>query len=445
MQITNNLTDQLPTASIAILSPNGGGKQMFAKTLVEQLQQPNKQVGLVSFESQQQTYEHELKIDLSDITNEVDPGTLAKDFLPADKLDHPLIKALHLEHRLNTGYRSLSSGEGRKLLLLKEIFAGSQVLICDNPFDSLDTNSCDALSSALEQVSHAGVQVILMLSNLVDLPDWVEQLAWLNQQQFDVLGANNSNNQQTIKNHFADLVKQDGQWPQNHKRLADYPHTNIAELIDCQVIYDGQAIFPAQSLTIKPLQHTLITGANGSGKSTLLQLITGDCPQCFSNNVTVFGFRRGKGETIWDIKKHTGLVSADLHRNYRVNCNVLTVVLSGLFDSIGVYKQVEASQIQMAKQWLNKVGLADKSQILFNQLSFGEQRLVLIARALVKTPLMLVLDEPTLGLDESNRLRILQFLQSIEQQQYSTILMVSHRQDEHLALFKQRIHLAADS
>ncbi|WP_111979797.1 ATP-binding cassette domain-containing protein [Algibacillus agarilyticus] len=428
--------------TIAIFSPNGGGKQMFSQRLIDQHQQQNKKIGLVSFESQQQTYEHELKIDLSDITNEVDPGTLAKDFLPADQLGHPLIKSMHLTHKLNTGYRSLSSGESRKLLLLKAIFSGCEAIICDNPFDSLDSDSCLALSVALEQVHNSGVHVILMLSNLIDLPTWIPQLAWLNKQQLALVGANNSNNVRIIHNNFAALVKQQGEWPQNHKRLADYPHSEMAKLVNCQVIYNDKAIFSSQNLSIKPLQHTLITGANGSGKSTLLQLITGDCPQCFSNQVTVLGYRRGSGETIWDIKKHIGLVSADLHRSYRVNCNVLTVVISGLFDSIGVYKPVENNHISLAKQWLNKVGLVDKSQTLFNQLSYGEQRLVLIARALIKVPLMLVLDEPTLGLDESNRHRILQFLQSIEQQAYSTILMVSHRQDEHLALFKQKIQLA---
>ena len=203
----------------------------------------------------------------------------------------------------------------------------------------------------------------------------------------------------------------------------------------------GRSILQDLSLNIAPLQHTLVTGENGAGKSTLLGLITGDCPQCFSNDVSVFGYRRGTGESVWEIKRHLGLVSNDLHRRYTVRCDVLAAVCSGFHDSIGVYDPVSDFQVRLAREWLAAVGMEAKASLPLHSLSYGEQRLVLIARAMVKSPLLLVLDEPTQGLDEMNRGRILDFLTSIEARRHSTLLFVSHRQDEHLPLFRQHIHL----
>ncbi|MCE9944141.1 ATP-binding cassette domain-containing protein, partial [Aeromonas rivipollensis] len=139
------------------------------------------------------------------------------------------------------------------------------------------------------------------------------------------------------------------------------------------------------------------------GKSTLLALITGDHPQGYSNDLRLFGVRRGSGESIWEIKRHIGLVSPALHLDYRVHCSVQTVILSGFYDSIGLYTRPGDRQLALANQWLALLGLKDQGALPFHALSFGQQRLVLIARALVKHPPLLILDEPLQGLDPLNR------------------------------------------
>jgi molybdate transport system ATP-binding protein len=229
--------------------------------------------------------------------------------------------------------------------------------------------------------------------------------------------------------------------PDDAIQLESYEAPYVAELNDCTVQYGGRQVLRELTVKIAPLQHTLVTGENGAGKSTLLGLITGDCMQCFSNDVTVFGHRRGSGESVWEIKRHLGLVSNDLHRRYTVRCDVLSVICSGFFDSIGLYDAPTEQQVRLGKEWLRAVGIADQVETPFQSLSNGEQRLVLIARAMVKSPLLLVLDEPTQGLDELNRERILGFMSAIEARRHSTLLFVSHRADEFLPLFKQHIHL----
>jgi molybdate transport system ATP-binding protein len=185
-------------------------------------------------------------------------------------------------------------------------------------------------------------------------------------------------------------------------------------------------------------EHTLIEGPNGSGKSTLLEMISGDHPQAYSNDLHLFGRRRGSGETVWDIKKNVGLVSSKLHREYRVGGSVEEVLISGLFDSIGLYQPPEPSQRARARAWLDWLELGIRPVDAFRELSFGQQRFVLIARAAIKVPPLLIMDEPTSGLDPDNRERALDLIASLCTQQKSTVLMVTHRDDER-AFWERRI------
>jgi len=433
-----------------VLGRNGAGKQYLDQLLtgilipnsVEQLRLPAAdKVGMVSFESQQTIYEHELKIDATDYLNSNDVGTLAKDFLPTDKLNDPLIDEFGLRHRLESGYRQLSTGEGRKLLILQAIFSGIELLVCDNPFDSLDEASCIALSNALARLSQSGINVLLMLSNRQDIPTWCNKIAFIERGRLDVIGEPEA--EETKRQLDALLAPEldDVAWPEAMRQLEHYQHPYLVKLNKGKVHYNGVNVFEDLNVSIKPLQHTLITGANGSGKSTLMQLITGDCTQCYSNDINVLGFKRGSGESIWDLKKQMGIVSSEFHRQYRVSGDLLTVVLSGFYDSIGLYEQPEQHQITIARQWLAKIGLLDHQYSAFQSLSYGEQRLTLIARALVKSPYLLILDEPTQGLDELNRHRLLNFLEHLAEQKHSTMLLVSHRKDEFLAIFEQHIKL----
>ena len=433
-----------------VLGKNGSGKQYLDQILTGELQPDSvdtfkipcvDKVGMVSFETQQGVYEHELKIDSSDDKNANDIGTKAKDFLPQDKWDDVLISEFGLSHRLESGYRQLSTGEGRKLLILQAIFNGVELLVCDNPFDSLDEASCIALSTALERLTKTGIQVLLMLNNRQDIPLWCNNIAFIERGQLDIVGKLESDETKRQLDALLTPVPDNVSWPTNTQELCDYKHPHLVNLIKGKVQYNGVKVFEDLDVAIKPLQHTLITGPNGSGKSTLMQLITGDCTQCYSNDIHVLGYKRGSGESIWELKKDMGIVSSELHREYRVNGDLLSVVLSGFYDSIGLYQQAEQDKIEIARQWLDKIGMLAHQNTSFRSLSYGEQRLALIARALVKSPYLLILDEPTQGLDELNRHRVLNFLEHLAEQKHSTMLLVSHRKDEFLSIFEQHIKL----
>ena len=430
---------------------NGSGKQLIDQLLVGELAPKRgeldrhidpSQIALISFERQQAIYEEERRLAATDIIPEEEQGTRVAKFLPETRLEDPLIDLLNMRHRLHAFYRELSTGESRKLLVLKALLEDARLLICDNPFDSLDQGTVKSLNQTFRRAVISGATVVLLLSNRSDIPEWVTEFAFVGDGLLEAFSRGPREEQlSALERKINQNVIVQPSIPDDSIALESYSAPFIAELNHCIVRYGGRRVLDDVSLQIAPLQHTLVTGENGAGKSTLLGLITGDCLQCFSNEVSVFGHRRGSGESVWEIKRHLGLVSNDLHRRYTVRCDVLSVICSGFYDSIGLYDPVTEMQTRIGKQWLAAVGMAEKERVAFQSLSYGEQRLVLIARAMVKSPLLLVLDEPTQGLDETNRERVLSFMSAIEARRHSTLLFVSHREDEFLPLFKQHVHL----
>lgn len=433
-----------------VVGPNGSGKQFIDQLLLGQLKADGREsvihdlplsaINLVSFERQQAIFEQELKLAATDLLPESETATLTIDFLPAEKCGDPLIDTLNLRHRLDRPYTQLSTGESRKLLIAQALLNGAEVLILDNPFDSLDQQACENLAAALKAVWQAGTTLVLLLSNRSDIPSWCSALATVQGGSLQCLDNDDVAHQNRVLEALFSPTEQPD-WPEQAWQLEDFPHDDIINIANASVRYGEQIVLRNLTLQVAPLEHTLITGENGAGKSTLLGLITGDNPQCYNNDVRVLGYRRGHGESIWELKQQMGIVSSELHRLYRVRCDALTAVCSGFFDSIGVYERVNEVQINIAKQWLKAAGLGGRGSEPFHTMSYGEQRLVLIARALVKSPLLLVLDEPTQGLDELNRSRILNLLQTLEARRHTTLIFVSHRQDEYLSLFKRHLHL----
>lgn len=208
--------------------------------------------------------------------------------------------------------------------------------------------------------------------------------------------------------------------------------------------YEERQVIEALSIDLEPGKFYGILGPNGCGKTTLLNLVTADNPQAYANEIYLFGRRRGSGESIWEIKRQTGYVSSELQIRYRQPLTAFEVVLSGFFDSVGLYRDFTRTQKETAEHWLEILGVADKSDRIFNQLSYGEQRMMLLARSLVKMPPILILDEPCQGLDRTNRGRILDAIDVIGAHSQTTIIYVTHYPDEipacmtRMLLFEER-------
>ncbi len=443
----------LPGEAWCLIGSNVSGIERFCDVLAGEapearagrLQLPSN-LGLLSFKWQQSIFEAELRKDDTDFLDRVDPGTPARDFLTDIERHHHLIDLFSLTGLLDRGYRQLSSGQVRKLCLLQQITRGVAFLVLENPYEGLDLASCRDLDRVLAELRDQGLGILLLVNNTGDIPPWCTHLGAFKDGALVVQGSRSAVLAEitTLLTHQPPLFRVAVEELREERQAISTSESgaNLVTLRQGFARYGEGEVFTGLDLTINPGDHTLVTGPNGCGKSTLLQLITGDHPLCYANNLTLFGRRRGSGESIWDLKRQMGIVSAELHRNHRVAGSALAIVLSGLFDSIGLYTRPSTAQQQLARRWLQRLGLGDRAERAFRQLSFGEQRLILLARALIKVPRLLILDEPTQGLDEANRVALLDFLSEIAKEELATILFVSHRPDEFRDFFSQQVRFS---
>ena len=351
--------------------------------------------------------------------------------------------------RAMTPVRALSGGERNRLLLARLFLKPSNLLILDEPFDGLDVNSRRQLADHLATLHDAGYTLVLVLNRFDDIPDFVPFAGVLADCTLTEIGEKKALLEQTLIAQLAHSEKLSGMTlpepdaPSARLALPDGQPRIV--LRDGVVSYNDRPIINHLSWTVAPGEHWQVVGPNGAGKSTLLSLVTGDHPQCYSNNLTLFGRRRGSGETIWDIKKHIGYVSSSLHLDYRVSTTVRNVILSGYFDSIGIYQAVSDKQRKLVDEWLAILGMdARSADAPFHSLSWGQQRLALIVRALVKHPTLLILDEPLQGLDPLNRLVVRRFIDVLISEGKTQLLFVSHHAEDAPECITHRLEFVAD-
>lgn len=433
--------------SWAFVGANGSGKSALARALSGELtllkgerHSDFRHVVRLSFEQLQKLVSDEWQRNNTDLLSqdEDDTGRTTAEIIQ-EELNDParctqLAEQFGITPLLTRRFKYLSTGETRKTLLCRALMAQPDLLILDEPFDGLDVNSRAQLATLLGELSQQGYTVVLVLNRFDEIPDFIEQVGVLadctltsqgprQQVMADALVA-----QLAHSENLNGLTLPETEDPTQVIRLPD--DRPLIVLRDGVVSYNDRPILNQLSWQVNPGEHWQIVGPNGAGKSTLLSLITGDHPQGYSNDLTLFGRRRGSGETIWDIKRHIGYVSSSLHLDYRVSSSVRNVILSGFFDSIGIYQAVSDRQHQLTSQWLALLGLGAMGDAPFHSLSWGQQRLALIARALVKHPALLILDEPLQGLDPLNRQLVRRFVDVLIQQGSTQLLFVSHHAED---------------
>ena len=217
------------------------------------------------------------------------------------------------------------------------------------------------------------------------------------------------------------------------------PRVNVREQVAPEVFvemkgvtvkFDDAVIFDNFDWAVRRGENWAVLGPNGAGKTTLLDLITGDNLQGYANEIYLFGVLKGSGETIWDIREKIGVVSSELQVRYRKGIQSRDVVASGLFDSIGLFRRLSPEERRTVEDWMDLLGILPMAERVFDRLSYGERRMVLIARAMVKSPPLLILDEPCQGLDPANRRKMLKLIDRIGAGTGTRIIYVSHYEEE---------------
>ena len=430
---------------VAFVGRNGSGKSILAKALAGdqtilsgKVINRFKSIAHISFEHLQKIIDDEWKRNNTDMLSdkEDDTGLTTSEMIQEDNQDQTLCENLALQfgiaHLLNRRFKYLSTGETRKTLICRTLMSKPELLILDEPFDGLDVASRANLAEILSQLSKQNITIVMVLNRFNEIPLFVKYIGLLASCQLLKYGTKDTILDDVAVKQLANLEHLSNFTLPDPDEIS-VPLPNDLDRIILNngfVQYDGKAIINGLSWQVRANENWQIIGPNGAGKSTLLSLITGDHPQGYSNDLTLFGRRRGSGETIWDIKRHIGYVSSSFHLDYRISLSVENVLASGYFDSIGLYQAPSDKQLKLVKQWLQLLDLTELAEKPFKSLSWGLQRLVLIARALVKHPTLLILDEPLQGLDYLNRELVKSWIDNLIDRGNTQLLFVSHHTED---------------
>ncbi|MCM1518868.1 MAG: ATP-binding cassette domain-containing protein [Pseudoflavonifractor sp.] len=320
----------------------------------------------------------------------------------------------------------LSSGELRKLLIINLLFELPDVLILDNPYIGLDADSRQLLDDTVREISAGGVAVIMLLCNPGDIiPGTATVIPIDNLTLGEPISVDGD--VEAVRERMARLFDYDVDFDSLPDTAPDTERFDVVfSLNGCQVRYGRRVILQDVSWTVRQGECWSLTGPNGSGKSTLLSLVHADNPQGYSNDIVLFDRRRGTGESIWDIKRRIGYISPEMHLYFGRGGTVLSIVAQGLNDTVGNFKRLHDDQVTLAERWLEALHISHLADRRFNTLSSGEQRLVLLARTLIKRPQLLILDEPLHGLDAGRKRAVRKIVDNLVARHGITLIYVTH-------------------
>ena len=464
----------------AILGPNGSGKSTLVRSLWGGVPlrsgriiydfahrgsqplslAPKEAIGYVSFEMHQSLLEHEaLQEEIREYAGKKEEVTTAREVICSGLLaaraltaeDGPKAEAvaeiLGIQGLLERGITSLSTGEIRKTLIGRALMKTPHLLILDEPFDGLDENSRDSLARTIDQLMNGPMRVILVAHRLEEVVSSVTHVLFVKNGRLFGQGPKEemltTENVSSLYGCALRVERTNGRFglapgfAKTENLTADPPagqgETEIPETLiemrNTTIRYGTFTALDKLDWVVKKGENWALLGPNGSGKSTILKLILGDHLQAYANEIKIFGRAKGSGETLWEIKKRIGIVSSELQVQYRKKMSAYDVIASGFYDSIGLYRQPTPEQKKEADRWVAVMRLEDLAGEPYHHLSYGQRRMILLARAMAKSPMLLIVDEPCHGLDIPNRLRILNLLEKIGRTRTQILYVTNHREE----------------
>lgn len=337
-----------------------------------------------------------------------------------------IINELHLSHLLDEHVIKLSNGESKRAGIAAALLRSPVLLLLQHPFTGLDAPSREEIKKLINAVSASGITLAISVP-AAEIPECITHVAVFN----------NGNTIQTFsKKEFQNYAMPVFKKPEIGKlksllSINSLPVFNtMVSMKNVSIKYDDKLILDNINWTIHQGERWALSGPNGAGKTTLLSLINGDNPQAFANDMVLFDRKKGSGESIWDIKKKIGFFSAELYQYFPLDTSCLHAVESGFYDTSGLFRPSNAHTSSIAFQWMEIMGIAALAQKSLRKMSAGERRLCLLARALVKNPPLLILDEPCQGFNEYEQMFFKNLLDTICALSNLTLIYVSHYREE---------------
>ncbi|MBW2412634.1 MAG: ATP-binding cassette domain-containing protein [Deltaproteobacteria bacterium] len=465
----------------AVLGPNGSGKSTLVKCLFGAVpvvrgsityhemgtgktspSAGSSRIGYVSSELHRSVFEREtLKDSFRDFSGNIDDVTTLRDMILegipknnserqkyANRLDRNA-PGLEIDGLLLRDIKTLSTGDISKALIARALIKQPRLLILDEPFEGLDKSSRIVLSGWINELMQRSMQVILVTHRIEEiLPNITHVLFLRYGKVFDygkretkltpaavkkVYEIDDSTGHQKLLEKankisaLTDKTQVLGQKPKSEAMPV------LIDMRNVNVIWGGKKALNGFNWVMKAGENWALCGPSGAGKTTVLKLILGENLQAYANEIYLFGSRKGHGESLWDIKKRIGFISSELQKKHPHYLPVLDIVCSGFHDTVGLYKRCNIDELNTAKEWMEILDITDLAESNFGRLSHGQKQLVLIARAMVKLQVLLILDEPCDGLDIANRQKVIHVLDLIGHLSGVNLLYVPNRDDEMLS------------
>jgi molybdate transport system ATP-binding protein len=339
------------------------------------------------------------------------------------------IAALNLIHLCDKQIIKLSNGETKRLMIAAALLKNPVILLLDNPMTGLDVETRKSFNVLLNEIAESGISII-MATSAYELPDVVSNVAVLDNGSISHSLTKQEFEQSKLQSTEKTVVDSDVL-----KQLLDTPavqHTyrQIVSMNNVVIKYGEKVILNNVNWQVNPGERWALLGHNGAGKSTLLSLINGDNPQAYANNIILFDKKRGTGESIWDIKSKIGFVSPELYQYFPTDNSCLQVIESGFYDTLGLFRPSVKTRADLALSWMKALEIDQYARHLLKNIPASAQRLCLLARALIKSPALLIFDEPCQGLDDHQQQHFKSVVDAICSISNVTLIYVTHYQHE---------------
>jgi molybdate transport system ATP-binding protein len=391
-----------------------------------------KQTGAwISFDREREIRNILRRDDDSEFLGRPDEGTTVEYFLDVPD-GYRFINPELLEKIRDRGIRNLSTGEFRQVLIAREAGMKPALAVLDEPFEGLDITARPRLMEQLSEWSGTDTLIVLTVNRLEDIPPFATGLALLDDDRLAAAGRPS----EILKSALALSMFNAGQNALQGHRIPPPPvpieilGKNLIEMKDVSLAYSGRTVLETVNWSVDAGESWLLTGPNGSGKTTLMNLISGDEPRGYGQNLRLFGKQKGSGEATSEIKSRIGQVSSILQEAAPRHADLVEIVGSGLRESMVLTSPLDGFETGLVNHWLDLLGLSEKKGMPFFRLSYGDRRMAMIGRAMIKHPPLLLLDEPMHGLDTEARIRISNLVEFLIEHTQTTVLFVSHRPDD---------------
>lgn len=337
-----------------------------------------------------------------------------------------VLELMNLRELADKSLLKLSNGESRRLAIAGGLLRQPTLFLMDHPMTGLDAQTRADFGKVLAQIAASGIHV-LMTTTADEIPEGITHIAHINSHGIAQIWTGDEFRFQSI-----DKSRKTWNWDELDQLLPK-KEKNEGCLIDLRKVsigYGKKQILNRVDWQVKAGEKWLLRGPNGSGKSTLISLLIGENPQAYSQEIYLFGKKRGTGESIWDIKRPVGFMAPELARFFPVNQTCRKVILSGFFDTMGLFRKVNERQEKSCESWMRFFDLLRDSDRLFSRLSLEKQRWALLARALIKQPSLLILDEASQGMDAQQRQLFKDTVSRVCESYSPALIFVSHYEED---------------